>query len=141
MMHSITGVRKAYDTLNKVHAKCLVCGAYSECQIMHYGYYFYFLRFRSTFSDEQFWFTWAACHHRAILYDKPDIERYRQEQVETGILSVPYYSHMKLNVQVLRRASTFQIILLIIFIVLGIAAFVGFAELLKVIFHVHFILI
>lgn len=107
---------------------------------MHYGYYFYFLRFRSKFSDEQFWFTWAACHHRAILYNKQDVDRYRQEQVETGVLSVPYYSRMKLQVQVLRRASVLEIVLLIIFIVLGIAAFVGFAELLKVIFHTHFIL-
>ena len=135
----LVGVRTAYDKLNKTHAKCLICGRYSECDIMHYGYYFFFLRFRSKFSNEQFWFSWYQCQHRAILFDKQDVDRYRQEQMETGILSVPYYSNMKLKVQVLRRASAVEIILLIVLIPVGIAAFVGIAELIKTIFHTAFI--
>ncbi len=139
MMHLITGYRTAYDTLNKVHAKCLVCGAYSECQIVHYGRYFFFLRFRSKYSNEQFWFTWKECHHRAVLYDKQEVDRYRQEQVETGILSVPYYSHMKLNVQVLRQISTFEVIWKVVLILIGTAALIGLVEWIRAILHVSYI--
>jgi hypothetical protein len=139
MAIDISGVRTDYDTLNKTYAQCLFCGAYSECVIMKYSQYFFFLRRKVYFFKEECWFNWYHCRHRATLFEKQDVARYKQEQVETGILSVPYYSNMKLKVEILKPPSLLKIILTVILLLVGIAAFVGFVELVKAILHVPFI--
>ena len=64
--------------------------------------------------DEQFWFDWKKCNHRAVLFDKQDVFRYKQEQVETGILSVPYYQNMKLHkMEMPKKVSTLSITLMV----------------------------
>lgn len=88
----------SYKKINKTPAKCLACGEYSECQITHYieSVYIFFIRIKVL--DEQFWFDWEQCNHRVVLYDKQDVERYKQEQVAAGSWAVPYYKDMKLGI-------------------------------------------
>jgi len=71
--------------------------------------------------EEQFIFDWAKCNHRAVLFDKQDVLRYKQEQVETGILSVPYYTNMELHIMEMpKKVSPVSIILAVLFgVVLG----------------------
>jgi hypothetical protein len=117
------GIQHDYKKLNKTPGKCLVCGELSECQILKYEKSTHIFYFKLKILDEQFWFDWEKCNHRAMLYDKKDVARYKQEQVETGSLSVPYYQDMKLiKTTMPKKVPAIKIILLVIFgLALGVA--------------------
>ncbi len=109
------GINHSYKTINKTPAKCLVCGEYSECRITKYENYRHVFFIKVKTLEEQFWFDWEKCRHRAILYDKQDVLRYKQEQVETGILLVPYYQDMKLHMMEMpKRMHVVKFVLLVI---------------------------
>jgi len=109
------GIQTSYDWINKTPAKCLVCGEYSECQIIKYERSIHVFFAKVKVLDEQFLFDWEKCNHRAILFDKQDVSRYKQEQVDTGILSVPYFQNMKLQMTVIpKRMPAIRLALLII---------------------------
>jgi len=108
------GIDHSYKKIKKTPAKCLVCGEYSECQIIDYieATHIFYIKIRVL--DEQFWFDWEKCNHRAMLYDKQDVSRYKQEQVETGNLLVPYYQNMKLRMTTMpKKVPTIQIVLVV----------------------------
>ncbi len=106
------GIDHSYKRVNKTQAKCLVCGKYSECQILKHEKARHISYVKIKVLGEQFIFDWAKCNHRAVLFDKQDVSRYKQKQVETGILSVPYYQNMKLHqMEMPKRVSTSSIIL------------------------------
>ena len=108
------GIDHSYKKINKTQAKCLVCGEYSECQILKYERRTHIFYIKIKVLDEQFWFDWKKCNHRAVLFDKQDVFRYKQEQVETGILSVPYYQNMKLRkMEMPKKVSTLSITLMV----------------------------
>ncbi|HEY2980100.1 MAG TPA: hypothetical protein VGJ22_02880 [Anaerolineales bacterium] len=78
--------------------------------------------------DEQFIFDWEKCNHRAVLYDKVDVSRYKLEQVDTGNLGVPYYHDMKLQKMVMpKKIAAWKIAVIV---VLGLALGVLLAMLL-----------
>jgi hypothetical protein len=109
------GIGHSYKKINKTLAECLFCGEYSECQILKYEKVFQIFYFKTKVLDEQFWFDWEKCHHRAIMFDKEDVARYKKEQIETGILSVPYYQDMRLRfTSTPKKVPAIQIILVII---------------------------
>jgi hypothetical protein len=109
------GIHHSYTKINKTLAKCLVCGEYSECQILKYEEAFHIFFIKIKVLDEQFWFDWVKCNHRVILFDEEDVARYNKEQVETGILSIPYYHNMKLQITSMpKKVPTIQIVLVII---------------------------
>ncbi len=113
------GIDHSYKKINKTQAKCLVCGEYSECQILKYEKARHTFYIKIKILDEQFIFDWAKCNHRAVLFDKHDVSRYKQEQVETGVLSVPYYQNMKLHM--MEMPKKVSIISIILVILLGVA--------------------
>ena len=117
-----TGIDHSYKKISKTTAQCLVCGEYSECQITKYVKARHIFYIKTKILDEQFLFDWEKCNHRAVLFDKQDVERYKLEQVETGIISVPYYQNMKLQTMAMpKKAPTIQIILVVIAsIILGV---------------------
>jgi len=116
------GIDHSYKKLKKTEAKCLACGEYSECQIMKYTKARHIFYIKIKVLDEQFIFDWKKCNHRAILYDPQDVYKYKMEQVETGILSVPYYQDMKLQItEMPKKVSIFSILLVILVgVILGI---------------------
>ena len=131
-----TGIEHSYKKIKKMPAQCLVCGEYSECQILKYEKARHIFYFKVKILDEQFIFDWAKCNHRAVLFDKQDVARYKLEQVETGILSVPYYQNMKLHkTQMPKKVSPVSIILVIL---LGLA-FGGLILYLQELFNIPFI--
>ena len=110
-----TGIAHSYKKLNKTQSKCLVCGEYSECQITRYVKARHIFYIKTKVLDEQFLFDWGKCNHRAVLFDKQDVARYKLEQVETGILSVPYYQNMKLQTMSMpKKVPTIQIVFVVI---------------------------
>jgi hypothetical protein len=130
------GIDHSYKKINKTLAKCLVCGEYSECQILKYekARHAFFIKIKIL--DEQFIFDWAKCNHRAVLFDKQDVSRYKQEQIETGVLSVPYYQNMKLRtMEMPKKVSTISIILVVL---LGLALG-GLLVYLQELFNIPFI--
>jgi hypothetical protein len=64
--------------------------------------------------EEQFIFDWERCNHRAVLYDSQDVSRYKAEQVETGILLVPYYQDMKLRTMAMPKKVSWVAIALVV---------------------------
>ena len=111
----IHGIDHSYKKLKKTEANCLACGKYSECQIMRYTKARHIFYIKTKILDEKFIFDWAQCNHRVILYDPQDVHRYKMEQVETGILSVPYYQNMKLQItEMPKKVSIFSIILVLL---------------------------
>jgi hypothetical protein len=130
------GIDHSYKKINKTPAKCLVCGEFSECQILKYVKAHHVFYIKVKILDEQFIFDWAKCNHRAVLFDEQDVSRYKREQVETGILSVPYYQNMKLRMMEMpKNVSTLSIILVVI---LGLALGVLLVYL-KELFNIPFI--
>jgi len=125
------GIDHSYKKINKTPAKCLVCGEYSECQILKYEKSTHIFYIKIKVLDEQFWFDWEKCNHRAMLYDKQDVSRYKQEQVETGILSVPYYQNMKLRITTMpKKVPAIQIVLVVIAsLILGVLLVILFDKL------------
>ena len=110
------GIDHSYKRLNKTQARCLFCGQYSECQIIKYTRSFHFFYIRLKVLEEQFIFDWEACKHRAILFDKEDSSRYKREQVNTGLLLVPYYQNIRLQfTSTPKKISALDIILIILF--------------------------
>jgi hypothetical protein len=113
------GIVHDYKEINKTQAKCLVCGEYSECRILRYVKANHIFTFKVKILNEQYIFDWEECRHRAILYDPQDVARYRLEQMDTGILSVPYYSNMKLMKGMMpKKVPAWKIIVVIL---LGVA--------------------
>jgi len=110
------GIDHSYKKVNKTQAKCLVCGEYSECQILRYTKARHIFYIKIKILDEQYLFDWAKCNHRAILYDPQDVSRYKLEQVETGNFSVPYYQNMKLHrMEMPEKVPVIRIILVVLF--------------------------
>lgn len=91
------GIDHRYKTINKTSARCFVCGEISECNIIKYEVCTHVLYIKIKTMDEQYWFDWPKCRHRAVLYDKKDVTRYKKEYIESGSISVPYFDDMKLN--------------------------------------------
>jgi hypothetical protein len=111
----VTGIDHSYKKINKTPAKCLVCGEYSECQIIQYQEASHIFFIKTKILNEQFWFDWAKCNHRAILFEKNDVARYKKEQIETGTMTVPYYQGMKLHMTSMpKKVPTIQIILVVL---------------------------
>jgi len=116
------GINHSYKKINRTPARCLVCGEYSDCQILKYRESIHILFVEIRVLDEQFWFDWEKCNHRAVLFDKQDVARYKQEQVETGVLSVPYYQNMKLGLMARpKKVPTIGIVLVVVLsLILGV---------------------
>ena len=120
----VAGITHSYKKINKTPAKCLVCGKFSECQILKYEEGIHVFFFSVKILKEVFLFDWAKCNHRAALYDKADIARYQAAHIETGTRSVPYYHDMKIQTMPIPRSvRSTQIALwialcLIVFVVL-----------------------
>jgi hypothetical protein len=109
------GVDHRYKTINRTSARCLVCGTISECRITRYEEVvdIFFIKIKTL--SEQYIFDWEKCNHRAVLYDKHDISRYKKDHVESGILSVPYYSDMKISKQVMpKKVAWYKIALVLL---------------------------
>ena len=109
------GIDHSYKKVNKTQAKCPVCGEYSEVQILRYTKARHIFYIKIKILDERYIFDWAKCNHRAILFDPQDVSRYKQEQVETGIFSVPYYQNMKLyRMEMPKKVPTISMILVVL---------------------------
>ena len=54
-----TGIEHSYKKIKKMPAQCLVCGEYSECQILKYEKARHIFYFKVKILDEQFIFDWA----------------------------------------------------------------------------------
>ena len=117
----IAGINHKYKKLKRTPAKCFLCGEYSECQITKYEKSSHIFFFNIKVLDEQFLFDWKKCNHRAVLSDQQDIDRYKREQVDTGILSVPSLHNMKFQLMDKPKVKNNQIVLVIIFsLILGV---------------------
>jgi hypothetical protein len=110
----LAGVNHAYKVLNRTPAKCLVCGQFSECRIMKYERSTRILFVKVKALEEQFIFDWEGCNHRAVLFDRQDVSRYKAEQVETGSLLVPYYRDMKLRTMAMPKKVSWVAIALVV---------------------------
>ena len=117
----VAGIQHTYKNLKKIPRKCPVCGGYSECQILKYEKSTHFFYIKIKVLEELYIFDWEKCNHRAVLYDKEDISRYKKDQEETGIFSVPYYKNMKLRTMPKpKKVSTIKIVLVVAFsLILG----------------------
>jgi hypothetical protein len=91
----LAGIQHDYKSLNRIQGRCYVCNEPSECEITLYQKSYHILSFPLKIIEEQFLFDWEKCSHRAILHEKRDVERYKAEQMKTGLLNVPYYFDMK----------------------------------------------
>jgi len=130
------GIDHSYKKINKIQAKCPVCGEFSECQIIKYVKARHIFYIKLKILDEQFIFDWSKCNHRAVLFDKQDVARYKQEQVETGSLSVPYYQNMKLHTMEMPKKVSMISILLVILLSLALGGVIIY---LQELFHIPFI--
>ncbi len=127
-MHGIgahlAGVDHSYKVLNRVQAKCLFCGQFSECEIRSVEEYLHIFYKKVKLFDRQFWFDWKKCGQRVVMANSKDVERYQQEQVETGMLSIPYYQQMDLQFTKVPHVKLITIIaqtgLVLVLIFLGI---------------------
>ncbi|GEM_PF-6226388 len=93
----VSGIDHRYKTIKKTMAKCPLCGVFSECQIISYQECTHIVYIKVKVLKEQFIFDWPKCRHRAVIYDKDEISRYKLEYIDTGIFSVPYYQHMQIT--------------------------------------------
>jgi hypothetical protein len=93
-MLEIIGFLCDYKILNKSQGRCFICDEVSECTITHYKKSLHILLIPIKKTEEQFIFEWEKCNHRGIFTQKRDIDRYKEEQVVTNILNVPYYHDM-----------------------------------------------
>jgi hypothetical protein len=122
------GIQHTYRKINKILAKCFVCRELSECQILKYEKSTHIFYFKVKTLDEQFIFDWKKCNHRAVLYNKEDVFRYKTEQEGVGFISVPYYQNMKLNLTEMPKKV--PAIIIVIVVILSVAFGVGLAILL-----------
>ena len=95
-MVELAGILHEYKVLNITQGRCLICNETSECEITIYKKSYHILYIPIKRIAEEFIFDWDKCSHRTILHEKQDVERYKEEQMNTGILNVPYYFDMKL---------------------------------------------
>ena len=110
----IAGITHFYKTLNRTPAKRLVCGEYSECQIIKYEKDSHIFYFQTKILDEQCLFDWEKCNHQAILFDQRGVARYKEEQIGTGFLYVPSYPNMKIHMTSMpKKVPAIQIILVV----------------------------
>jgi hypothetical protein len=94
-MVELAGILHDYKVLNRTQGRCLICNEISECEITIYKKSYHILYIPIKRIEEQFLFDWEKCGHRTILHEKQDVDRYKEEQMNTGILNVPYYFDMK----------------------------------------------
>ena len=109
----------------------MLCGGYSECEILEYTKSFHLFYRNIKVLDEQYIFDWEKCAHRAVLHDHEDVTRYKKEQVETGILSVPYYQNMKpIPMALPQKVPTIKIVyVILISLILGVLLMILFEKL------------
>jgi hypothetical protein len=124
----VAGIDHSYKKINKIPAKCLVCGEFSECQILKYEEGIHIFFFTVKVLKEAFLFDWAKCNHRAVLYEKADIARYKLDHIETDTRSVPYYHDMK--IQTMTIPKSVRAAQIVFWILLGIIVFVVLLKLL-----------
>jgi hypothetical protein len=89
------GTISDYSTINKVDGPCMVCGLYSTCEIIRYEKVRHSFFVKLKVLERQYLFDWDKCGHRAVLDRPEDIARYRDEQDQTGVRSIPYYMGMR----------------------------------------------
>ncbi len=115
-IHYLVADLEDWKTLKKTPAKCLVCGEYSECEIIRYEKSFrvFYIKIRTL--ETRYHFRWERCRHVAELYDQEDAARYKREHEDTGLLSVPDYQTAKLNIRELpdKKTSNMQLALVLI---------------------------
>ena len=108
------GIMHDYKTVGKTMANCLVCREYSPCKIIRYKKYTHIFFIPIKVHDEQYYFDWKSCKHRAILYDPEHVARYREEQVKTRMLGMPSFHHMRLQfTETPKNVPLIQIILVL----------------------------
>jgi hypothetical protein len=108
------GIMNDHRILGATTASCFVCQKTSECQIVQYQRYAHVFFFRTKASEEQYWFNWWSCMHRAILYEPAHVARYRLEQVETGLLALPSYQDMSLKMMDLPKRMPLALLILVL---------------------------
>jgi hypothetical protein len=113
------GILHNYKTLNKTPGPCLVCGAYSDCEILRYEKVQHTFFITLKVLERQYIFDWEKCRHRAVLYRDEDVARYHEEQDRTGMLSVPYYQGMRPSLGMMpKKPSRLMLALVVIGVLL-----------------------
>ncbi len=96
MYPDLAGIKHDFRKLATTQGRCFICHEISECEITRYQKSYHILYFSIKIKEEEIIFDWEKCGHRAILHEKKDVERYKNEQIETGTFAVPSYFDMNL---------------------------------------------
>jgi len=89
------GIYYRLKKLGMIQHKCCICGQYSECTIERWRGWFNILFIPVFIAEKGYLFTWSACNHSMGLDDLIAVKQYTEEQVDTGILSVPVCEKLK----------------------------------------------
>ena len=87
-----------YNRLKKLSVlqhKCCICGQYSECTIERWRTWGHISFIPIMIVEKGYLFTWSACNHSMGLDDPIAVKQYKEEQVDTGILSIPLCEKLK----------------------------------------------
>lgn len=76
-------------------SKCCICNQYSECTIERWRRWFYLQFFPVWLASKGYMFTWQACGHSLGMDDPSVVQRYKEEQVKTGLFGIPPCRELK----------------------------------------------
>jgi hypothetical protein len=131
-MIEIAGILHEYKLLNKIQGRCYVCNEISECEIEKHTKSYHILYIPIRRIEIQFIFSWAKCGHEAVLHEERDVQRYIEEQVNTGNLNIPFYFDMKPFLTVKQQYYKPNFIIVLIICVIFAAIFACIISLLRV---------
>lgn len=77
------------------NSKCCVCGQYSECTIERWRRWFYLQFVPVWLVAKGYLFTWKICGHSMGMDEPAGVERYKEEQVDTGLFGIPLCRDLK----------------------------------------------
>lgn len=113
------GVMHNCKKLSKTAGPCMLCGQHSDCDIIRYEKvrHSFFITLRVL--ERRYFFNWEKCGHQAMLIRPQDVTRYRDEQEQTGLLTIPYYQGMQPVLGAIpKRPSGLIVALLVIGVIL-----------------------
>ena len=89
------GTYDRFKKLSTLMHRCCICGQYSDCTIERWRSWLYFSYIPIWRIGNGYQFTWKACNHAGRMDDSVAIQRYKEEQEDTGMFSIPLCEQLK----------------------------------------------
>jgi hypothetical protein len=107
--HVVFGTYEKRKKRASSYCSCVVCNTPSECDIYEWKKRSYIMLIPIKVVDRGYIFFWKECEHAQGIFERADVQRYKEEQETTGLFQVPLDYHYKvysnITLRKLRKAE------------------------------------